>query len=71
MNEEVKQQVRKGRGRKDEEQPQEVSSNSQEVSSNSQEVSSNSQEVSSNSQETPLKSGREVKLSNGLTVTYH
>ena len=57
MNEEVKQQNRKGRGRKDEEQPQEVSSNSQ--------------EVSSNSQETPLKSGRDVKLPNGLTVTYH
>lgn len=64
MNEEVKQQNRKGRVRKDEEQPKEVSSNSQEVSSNPQ-------EVSSDPQETPLKSGHEVKLSNGLTVTYH
>lgn len=61
MNEEVKQQNRKGRGRKDEEQPQEVSSNSQEVSSDPQETP----------QEKPVKSGREVKLSNGLTVTYH
>lgn len=54
MNEEVKQQTRKGRVRKDEEQPQEVSSNSQETP-----------------QEKPVKSGREVKLFNGLTVTYH
>ena len=64
MNEEVKQQARKGRVRKDEEQPKEVYSNSQEVSSNSQEAYSNSQEKR-------VKSGRDVKLSNGLTVTYH
>ena len=61
MNEEVKQQIRKGRVRKDEEQHQEVSSDSQEVSSNPQETT----------QEKIVKSGREVKLSNGLTVTYH
>lgn len=61
MNEEVKHQTRKGRVRKDEEQPQEVSSNSQEVSSNSQETP----------QEEHVKSGHEMKLSNGLTVTYH
>jgi len=61
MNEEVKQQIRKGRVRKDEERPQEVSSNSQEVSSNPQETP----------QEKRVKSGHEVKLSNGLTVTYH
>jgi hypothetical protein len=61
MNEEVKQQIRKGRVRKNEEQPQEVSSNSQEVSPNPQETP----------QEKLVKSGREVRLSNGLTVTYH
>ena len=61
MNEEVKQQIRKGRVRKDEEQLQEASSNSQEISSNPKETP----------QEKLVKSGREVKLSNGLTVTHH
>ena len=61
MSEEAKQQIRKGRVRKDEEQPKEVNSTPQEVSSNPQETP----------QEKHVKSGREVKLSNGLTVTYH
>lgn len=61
MSEEVKQQTRKSRVRKDEEQPQEVSSDSQEVSSNPQETP----------QEKPVKSGHEVKLPSGLTVIYH
>lgn len=54
MTEEVKQQTSKGRVRKNEEQPQEASSDPKETP-----------------QEKPVKSGREVKLSNGLTVTYH
>jgi len=68
MNAEVKQQIRKGRVRKDEEQPKEVSSNSQEVSSDPQETPQDKQ----------VKAGREVsdkrtqvKLPNGLIVIYH